>query len=221
LRSFPNVFAYLKKSADPFQRANINAAFISGALAASMKNGFSYERAAQSRKDIFSKLSGSPFDRQVKYDMLTYLPDLLTRQDKMSMAHSIENRVPFLDNEVVRHSFQIPEEYLIRRRAPESSNTEKYILKRLCASVFGNDFAFRDKMGFGIPLRDFMTQPDFNAYLREGVLPGIERRGILNGTQVRGWLEGIDRIGHAELDALWVVTSLEIWMQQYIDKPCA
>jgi asparagine synthase (glutamine-hydrolysing) len=221
LRSFPNVFAYLKKSADPFQRANINAAFISGALAATMKNGFSYERAAQSRKDIFSKLSGSPFDRQVKYDMLTYLPDLLTRQDKMSMAHSIENRVPFLDNEVVRHSFQIPEEYLIRRRAPESSNTEKYILKRLCASVFGNDFAFRDKMGFGIPLRDFMTQPDFNAYLREGVLPGIERRGILNATQVRGWLEGIDRIGHAELDALWVVTSLEIWMQQYIDKSCA
>ncbi len=221
LRSFPNVFAYLKKSADPFRRANINAAFISGALAATIKNDFSYEKAAVSRKDIFNKLSGSPFDRQVKYDILTYLPDLLTRQDKMSMAHSIENRVPFLDNEVVNHSFRIPEEYLIRRRAPESSNTEKYLLKRLCASVFGNAFAFRDKMGFGIPLRDFMTQPDFNTYLHEGILPGIERRGILNASLVRRWLRDIGRIGSAELDALWVVTSLEVWMQQYIDQSCA
>ena len=221
LRSFPNVFAYLKKSADPFQRANINAAFISGAMAATLKNDFSYERAAQSRKDIFGKLSGSPFDRQVKYDMLTYLPDLLTRQDKMSMAHSIENRVPFLDNDVVNHSFRIPEEYLIRRRAPESSNTEKYLLKRLCASVFGNAFAFRDKMGFGIPLREFMNQPDFNAYLHESILPGIERRGMLNIELVRGWLKDINRIGSAELDALWVVTSLEVWMQHYIDQSCA
>ena len=60
-------------------------------------------------------MTGPVFDKQVKYDMATYLPDLLTRQDKMSMAHSIENRVPFLDNEVVDHSFTISQNYLLKR----------------------------------------------------------------------------------------------------------
>ena len=80
-------------------------------MAKLLKPDFEYSKAIGQRKMIFDELTGSVFDKQVKYDMSTYLPDLLTRQDKMSMAHSIENRVPFLDNEVVDHSFSIPAEY--------------------------------------------------------------------------------------------------------------
>ena len=212
------VFTYLKQYADPFNRANLNVASMSTPMAKSLKSNFDYKEATQHRREIFNSLTGSVFDKQVKYDISTYLPDLLTRQDKMSMAHSIENRVPFLDNEVVAHSFKIPENYLIKRKAAESTNTEKYILKKVTADVFGNDFAFRNKMGFGIPLREFMTKPSFNAYLKSEILPGLAKRKILNTNQITSWINNLLTINQAQLDALWVVVSLEIWMKQFIDQ---
>ena len=136
----------------------------------------------------------------------------------MSMAHSIENRVPFLDNDVVDHSFTIPAEYLIKRKTAEGSNNEKYLLKKLCAGIFGNDFAFRNKGGFGIPLRQFMSEPMFNSYLRDEILPGIKSRNILNSVQVAGWINNLQKISSAELTALWIVVGLEIWMKQFIDQ---
>lgn len=212
------VFTYLKQYADPFNRANLNVASMSTPMAKSLKSNFDYKEATQHRREIFNSLTGSVFDKQVKYDISTYLPDLLTRQDKMSMAHSIENRVPFLDNEVVAHSFKIPENYLIKRKAAESTNTEKYILKKVTADVFGNDFAFRNKMGFGIPLREFMTKPSFNAYLKSEILTGLAKRKILNTNQITSWINNLLTINQAQLDALWVVVSLEIWMKQFIDQ---
>jgi asparagine synthase (glutamine-hydrolysing) len=191
---------------------------MTASMACSLKNDFSYEKATEKRRDIFNGLSGSVFDRQVKYDISTYLPDLLTRQDKMSMAHSIENRVPFLDNEVVEKSFGIPEKYLIKEKTSKEKNTEKYILKKMCAEVFGEAFAFRDKMGFGIPLREFMGKPQFYNYLKEDLLPSMKKRGLLNTKKIECWINSLGTIHPRELDALWVVVSLEIWMKQFIDK---
>lgn len=213
-----NPFAFIRQYADPFTRANLDVATMSVKMASSLKQDFIYERANGQRKMVFDNLTGSAFDKQVKYDMATYLPDLLTRQDKMSMAHSIENRVPFLDNDVVDHSFTIPTDYLIKRKAPESKNTEKYILKKMCAGVFGDNFSFRDKMGFGIPLRAFMSKPGFNSYLRDEILPGIKKRNILNSSKIENWINNLQHISPPELNALWVVVGLEIWMKQFIDK---
>jgi asparagine synthase (glutamine-hydrolysing) len=88
----------------------------------------------------------------------------------------------------------------------------------MCAGVFGNDFAFRNKMGFGIPLREFMSKPDFNGFLRDEILPGIKQRNILNAGKVEYWISNLQKINSKELEALWVVTGLEIWMKQFIDK---
>ena len=212
-----NPLKYLRHYSDPFMRANIDVASMSAKMATALKSDFNYDSATEQRKAVFTKLTGSVFDRQVKYDISTYLPALLTRQDKMSMAHSIENRVPFLDNEVVSHSFTIPHRYLIKRQAAEGTNTEKYLLKKMCAAVFGNDFAFRNKGGFGIPLRGFMSEPQFNTYLRDDILQGIKKRNLLNGKKIESWINNIKQISSAELTALWIVVSLEIWMKQFID----
>jgi asparagine synthase (glutamine-hydrolysing) len=212
-----NPFKYLRHYSDPFMRANIDVASMSPKMATSIKPDFNYDNATEQRKAIFTKLTGSVFDKQVKYDVSTYLPALLTRQDKMSMAHSIENRVPFLDNEVVSHSFNIPHKYLIKRQTSEGKNTEKYLLKKMCARVFGNDFAFRNKGGFGIPLRAFMSEPQFNCYLRDEILPGIKKRNILESQKIGSWIDNIQKITSAELSALWTVVGLEIWMKQFID----
>ncbi|MCK5766477.1 MAG: asparagine synthase (glutamine-hydrolyzing), partial [Bacteroidales bacterium] len=168
----------LIKYLDPVYRTISATAYMKIDLAKQLYNDFDNEKAFYGREHLYKSLNGSRFDRQVKYEMQTYLPDLLIRQDKMSMAHSIENRVPFLDNEVVEKSFNIPEKYLLQRKSKEGYNTEKYLLKKMTAGIFGNDFAFRDKMGFGIPLKQFFTNRYFSEYLLDVILPGIRERGI-------------------------------------------
>ena len=203
---------------DPAHRAVMATAYMTPHLAGSLRAGFSSRRALSDRISLYGSLSGSLFDRQVKYDMKSYLPDLLIRQDKMSMAHSIENRVPFLDNEVVEQAFTIPERYLLLRKSPEGSNTEKYLLKKMAAGVFGNEFAFRDKMGFGIPIREFFQYAPFFEYLNDKVLPGIRNRGLFNHQGVSAWLSNVKSLKYNELEALWVVVAFEIWASVYFDN---
>ena len=209
---------YLSDYFDHEYRAIFATAFIRPQLAEKLKKGFRVEKATGNRKSLYSSLSGSLFDRQIKYEMLSYLPDLLIRQDKMSMAHSIENRVPFLDNELVENSFTIPEKYLLLRKSPEGYNTEKYLLKKVVAAPFGNDFAFRKKMGFGIPLKEFFMNGKFSEYLNEKILPGILERGFFNHKLVSGWLSDIRNISYNEIEALWVVISFEVWASLFLDN---
>jgi asparagine synthase (glutamine-hydrolysing) len=209
-----SLFAYL----NPVNRAVMATAFMQPQIAARLKNDFSVQKACEERKALYNSLNGSVFDRQVKYEMKTYLPDLLIRQDKMSMAHSIENRVPFLDNEVVDSSFHIPEKYLLMRKSPEGYNTEKYLLKKLTASLFSDSFAFRDKMGFGIPLRQYFNDTHFNTYLMDKVLPGIKIRGIFNHKLVMGWMSEVPSLRPSNLESLWIALTFEIWASVYIDN---
>ncbi len=203
---------------DPVSRAVMATAYMTPHMAGNLRTGFSYKRALSDRTSLFQSLTGSLFDRQVKYEMQTYLPDLLIRQDKMSMAHSIENRVPFLDNDVVEQAFTIPEKYLLLRKSPEGSNTEKYLLKKMAAGVFGNNFAFRDKMGFGIPIREFFQYAPFYEYLNDKVLPGIRNRGLFNHQGISAWLSNVKSLRYNELEALWVVVSFEIWASVYFEN---
>ena len=202
---------------DPVNRAVMATAFMASDIAVKLKPGFIKEKASGIRKDLYRKLSGSLFDKQVKYEMLTYLPDLLIRQDKMSMAHSIENRVPFLDNNVVENAFSIPEKYLLLRKSSEGYNTEKYLLKKMTAATFGDEFAFRDKMGFGIPLREYFTDKRFSEYLNDKVLPGINNRGLFNGNILSTWFSSIEKLKYNELEALWIMIAFEVWASIYLD----
>ncbi len=199
-------------------RAIMATAFMTLPLAKKLRPGFNERSAYEKRKSLYQSLSGSPFDKQVKYELISYLPDLLIRQDKMSMAHSIENRVPFLDNELVANSFTVPEEYLLLRKSAEGYNNEKYLLKRMAADTFGGDFAFRDKMGFGIPLKEFFENRKFDEYLYDKILPGIRSRGLFNSDPVKKWLSDISRLNYAEMEALWVIVAFEIWASIYLDS---
>lgn len=203
---------------DNRQRAIMSTAYMTPFLAGRLKRGFSRERASSDRLVLYDTLSGSRFDKQVKYEMKTFLPDLLIRQDKMSMAHSIENRVPFLDNEVVEKAFSIPEHFLLLRNSPYGKNTEKYLLKKMTAATFGDAFAFRKKMGFGIPVKDFFSDVKFREYMNDHVLPGIKHRGLFTYNLVSGWFGNIKALKYTEMEALWVMISFEIWASVYLDK---
>ncbi|NOR28392.1 MAG: hypothetical protein GQ540_07675, partial [Lutibacter sp.] len=153
--------------------------------------------------------------KQRKYELLTYLPDLLMRQDKMSMAHSIENRVPFLDNEMVSTSLNIPGDLLIGKH--QEKNEAKMLLKDICASKFGEDFSYREKMDFGIPLRSFFSSKEFKQKWKNQVAPSIQKRGIFELKEISNWVKNVSNATTYQLDAIWLMLSFELWAQQYLD----
>jgi len=214
IKSFPRIFSYLKKYENIPLQAVLGTAFMPFKMAKKIKPDFDFKKATEARIKSYKRFQGSVFDKQVKYEISTYIPDLLIRQDKMSMAHSIENRVPFLDNNVVRKSFDYPEKMLIRK----DKNHEKFLIKEACSDFFGRDFAYRDKMGFGIPLRDFFNDTQFKDYLLKKIAPSLKARNLLDAKELDELFSSINNLSVKEMETLWVVITLEIWLQQYIDN---
>jgi asparagine synthase (glutamine-hydrolysing) len=196
------------------QRLIMATAFGSITTASVLLPRFNFKKAVKERMQIFEKLKGTSSLKQRKYEILTYLPDLLMRQDKMSMAHSIENRVPFLDNEMVTTSLNISDLLLTKHK---NKSETKVMLKDICADKFGESFAYREKMGFGIPLRAFMSSDVFQKKWISQVQPGIKKRAIFNCDSLSNWVKNSAQATPDQLDAIWLMVGFELWAQQYLD----
>lgn len=183
-----------------------------------------YKSELERRRRLFNSFHGSDFDKHIKYMMTTNLPDLLVRQDKMSMAASIENRVPFLDNEVVDFAFSLPKDELLRwyfspKRIYERSLAEgKCVLKDISKGLYGKKFTYRGKRGFDLPLSDFLSGKEFESIFYDEILPGMGKRGVLNAEYAGTLFSNLKMINNREATALFRMINLEIWCQLFLDK---
>lgn len=171
------------------------------------------------RRKLFDSFSGTLFDKQQKYEISTYLPEVLVRQDKMSMANSIENRVPLLSNEMIAYALRVPEKQLLAERfVPFHMQIEgKNVLKKLCAKYFGKEFAYRNKMGFPIPIVEYMKRDYFKKYFYENIYPDMKKRNWLDAEFV---LEEYSRFcnGDGNFDLIWRCVCFEVWCQLFVDR---
>jgi asparagine synthase (glutamine-hydrolysing) len=167
----------------------------------------------QKMEGIFANVKDADALDQVLYaDVKTFLPDLnLNVADKLSMAASIEVRVPFLDNEVLDFALQLPPHTKI------SGLTQKRILRRAMKNRLPDGVLRRRKAAFGLPVRSWMQnelRPMMEDLLSEET---IRRRGLLNPVVVR---EMVRQTGNGERDftiRLWALMTLELWQQAYTD----
>ena len=194
--------------------------FMQPAEAREIRPEFDLGSAIAARHDTFLEGRGGHVDNCLKYDMQTYMVDLLVRQDKMTMAHSVENRVPYLDLHVVGFARSLPTRLLVRDRltlAPSVMRGTKMLLKGLAQRRFGSPFAFRSKSGFGLPLRTYYADPRFAQLMGERLLPGMKARGLVRHDAVRRkWRELVDENrGHDE--SFWIPVAFELWAQQVLD----
>ena len=179
------------------------------------------ERVLDRRRTIFDQGKADHMSNCMKYDMQTYMVDLLVRQDKMSMAHSIETRVPFLDRQLVSFVRSVPVEYFVGAGIlwprGHARNT-KILLKELARRTFGEAFAYRPKSGFGLPADRYFAHPKFTEMMEDWLLPGMRRRGWIQENAVRRWWRdgGATRQGVAMM--LWVPVALEVWAQLFLDR---
>lgn len=141
----------------------------------------SIEQAMNRRRRIYRATPGEDGTVQacLNYELKTYLVDILNRQDKMSMAASMETRVPFLDYHLVEFvRRQDPHTYLRAVRNPTIRDS-KIPLKELAAQKFGESFAYRQKKGFPMPLHDIFYSKEFTQLAEEDLLPRLQTCGIL------------------------------------------
>ena len=157
----------------------------------------------------------SLLDRLLYADIKTYLHELLMKQDQMSMAASLESRVPFLDHKLVEFTSSLPERLKLRRW------TTKYVLRQSMKGVLPEQILTRPKMGFPVPI---------GAWFRGAYAPVLDEyvlgsraleRGIFNADTVRTLVNehkgGV--ANHSE--RLWSLVNLEMWFRRFIDGEVA
>jgi asparagine synthase (glutamine-hydrolysing) len=195
-------------------------AYLTGSQLARLRPDARADPILERRRAIFAEGRGSYLANCMRYDIRTWLVDLLNRQDKMTMAHSLENRVPMLDHELVGWARSLPGDYLVspvfRLRGARARSTKR-VLKQLASRHFGEDFVYRRKVGFGLPLGAYYAHPRFAELMQERLLPGIEKRGLLQGDVVRRWWREGKADPKGRHQPIWSAIALELWAQQFLD----
>ncbi|MGE5569835.1 MAG: asparagine synthase (glutamine-hydrolyzing) [Rhodospirillales bacterium] len=152
----------------------------------------------------------SALDRMLYADSKTYLVELLMKQDQMSMACSIESRVPLLDHTFVEFAAQVPGWLKIRGR------TQKYIFKRAVEDLLPRDIVYRKKMGFPTPLREWLLRPAAAPLIdslraRGGLLAEYVNRAELEALLARH-LQGVEDA----TDRIWRLLNLQLWGEVFL-----
>ncbi|HET7729614.1 MAG TPA: asparagine synthase C-terminal domain-containing protein, partial [Usitatibacter sp.] len=152
----------------------------------------------------------SPLRRILYSDQTSWLPDnLLERGDRMTMAASIESRVPFLDHELAGYVSSLPDHYRVK------GMKTKWILRQAGRSLIPEKILNRPKVGFRVPVNKWFQGP-MKDYLRDHLQGADSKTRAYYDPQVLDRVVGdhIDgRQNHEKL--LWALLNLEIWHRQY------
>jgi asparagine synthase (glutamine-hydrolysing) len=161
--------------------------------------------------DRYAAAPGGDLDRMSRADLQTYLVELLMKQDQMSMAASIESRVPFLDHEFVEQVAVMPGGLKLR------GWQTKAVLREAIQDVVPPEILTRRKMGFPVPVGRWLRGP-FRPLVDDLVLgPRALARGLFDPGALRRLVQA-HRTGAAEHgDRLWLLINLEIWQRMFLD----
>jgi asparagine synthase (glutamine-hydrolysing) len=151
----------------------------------------------------------SLFDNLLLYEQQSYLQPILMRQDKMSMAASIESRVPVLDNEMLNLANSIPFRYKIKNLTP------KHVFKKVAERHISRKIVYKKKVGFGVPIDEWLRDhKGLGRYLDQLRDPASGIDGIDKSKVEQLITEHLDRgVNHG--DVLWPLINYIIWKEQF------
>jgi asparagine synthase (glutamine-hydrolysing) len=156
--------------------------------------------------DLFESVPQLPYLERLLYaDQQTYLEELLMKQDRMSMAASIESRVPFLDHKFVEFASSVPVALKLR------GTTGKYILKEAVAGLLPAEIIHRKKMGFPTPLKRWLREPQaaplYDFLLEKDSLLGE----VIAREPLRDLLNRHRNKSEDATDRIWNLLNLQLW----------
>ena len=156
-----------------------------------------------------------PVTRLQARDFKTYLvDDILTKVDRMSMANSLEVRVPLLDHRIVELAFTLPLKTKIRRQPITGRTRAKYLLKKSASRFFPESFLERPKQGFGIPVADWCLGP---------LMPLMRQNLLSRDSPIFDWIdadyvaqliETLNRGDRSLAGKAWFLLMMSIWFDE-------
>jgi asparagine synthase (glutamine-hydrolysing) len=156
--------------------------------------------------------SGDLLHRLLYTDIKTYLVELLMKQDQMSMAASIESRVPFLDHVLVEFTASIPAKYSTKGMAG------KCILKSAVADLLPGEIVHRQKMGFPTPWAYWLAGPQLQHLERFLLEPRTRQRGLFQ-PEILKRLFAEHRAAYRDHgNRIWRLLNLELWLRVGVDR---
>jgi asparagine synthase (glutamine-hydrolysing) len=159
----------------------------------------------------FEEGAGGIAERMSHADLQTYVVELLMRQDAMSMAASLESRVPYLDHELVEHAMAIPARYKLR------AGRTKAVLRAALRGLVPPEILGRPKMGFPVPLHRWLRGPFWPVVEAFVLGPRATGRGLFTASLLRDlaheYRAGVTEHG----ERLWLLLTLEIWQRIFLD----
>lgn len=170
---------------------------------------------AESYGSCLSRVSHETVLQQVLYlNFHTYLlDDLLVKTDRMSMAHGLEVRCPFLDTDLIEWVAYLPDDLKIRR------GQLKYLLKRSYRNLLPAPILKRGKMGFGVPLGAWM-RGELKDYSHDLLLgPSAQVASILDKQKIRQLLQEHMQEVEDHGQKIWALLCLEVWLRKYGIRP--
>jgi len=152
-------------------------------------------------------------DKMMRNDVMTYLPgDLLVKMDRMTMAHGLEARSPFLDHILMEYAARLPTEVKFKDFSLKS------LLKKALRGVVPDQILAGKKRGFTPPIELWLKQ-DLQSFSKEILLsPETITRGLVNHRYVRQLLREHEIGRRAYHHQIWALLNLEIWCRTFLDR---
>ena len=192
----------------------LKARLVSPEMRARLGSLSSYEVVREDLERIERERPASDFLARMTYlELKLRLPELLLmRVDKMTMAASVEARVPFLDHKLVEYAMGVPRALKVEGRSG------KHVLKRALEEILPRDVLYRRKRGFGAPVEGWFRGPSA-ALLESRVTESpMRRRGFLDYAYVARLFEEHRRGARDHGFHLWALLNLSLWYEQWIDR---
>ena len=160
---------------------------------------------------LWEQSRGDLLARMLYTDIKTYLVELCMKQDQMSMAASVESRVPFLDHLLVEFAVRIPAQF--KTRGLEG----KVVLKELASGLLPEAIIHRRKMGFPTPLSSWLLGSQLDLIEKELLEARSLERGVFKAEALRK-LFSEHRAGYRDhSDKIWRLLNLELWQRVFCE----
>ena len=160
--------------------------------------------------DLYKKAPAVDHLSKIQYiDIKTYLcDDILTKVDRAGMAVSLEVRCPILDHMFMEYAAKIPSKYKLKGK------DGKHIFKKALKKYLPDDILYRKKMGFGVPVEEWLRK-DLRDYGQSLVLKGGASRQYLEKSMLeKFWNEHQSGLRNRSTE-LWIIMMLNLWHQNF------
>lgn len=152
----------------------------------------------------------SALSRMLYVDQKTYLVELLMKQDQMSMASSIESRVPLLDHPLVEFAARVPQALKLRK------GNGKYIIKKSVEDLVPRAVIYQRKIGFSTPLRQWLQEPSLSVIAALLTKRDTLLADCLDRAELQALIER-HRSGFEDAtDRLWRLLNLQLWGEIFL-----